>query len=88
MRVLSGLRGLSTAWGSAVGVSLVLFSASQVLAQDAANDLAEQGNQLVRDLESDRLEDRDAAEKQLIQLAGDNLASGDRLLALVSGAIE
>lgn len=57
--------------------------AQESTAQESDDDLKEQVSQLVRDLESDRLEDRDSAEKKLIALSGENLASGDRLLDLL-----
>ena len=67
----------------AMSAVLMFLSWSAVAAQEDVKPLAEEVEQLVRDLESDRLEDRDVAEKELINLAGDTTGSGDKLLELL-----
>lgn len=64
-------------------VFIFLFPVCRATAQEAEKPLAEEVQQLVRDLESDRLESRDVAEKKLLKLAGDTVTTGDRLLDLL-----
>lgn len=68
---------------AALTVCVVLFPIHGASAQAEEKALAEEVQQLVRDLESDRLEARDVAEKKLLKLAGDTVASGDRLIDLL-----
>jgi hypothetical protein len=50
---------------------------------DADKGLARQVRALMPQLESDRAAERDAAEKQLLELAGDDATTADRFLALL-----
>src|SRR5262245_23984804 len=64
---------------------LVVFVASSSSQEAAAptpadKDLGRQISRLVQQLDSDRAAERDAAEKQLVELAGANAAAADRFL--------
>jgi hypothetical protein len=72
----------------AIGLLFLMASGVRAAEGDAASsaadgELTRQISQLVRQLDSDRAAERDAAEKELLELAGTTAAESDRFLELL-----